>query len=254
MGWSGDKELLEIFIRHGEDIPVQTSDGCTLLCLAVANMHTEVAEELLLSFVNPESYVSVINPDGNSPLHMVAANADTHMIRLLAASGADVALKNKNGTQAIHWAAACNADLGTIKILQEVGADINLKDRFGRTVLNLAAQQDKVATLKYLKDMGLDVRAKDRDGITPLHLAAHTGVEIVKWLKEAGADVNAVNMEGDRVIHWAAWWGQIGVVRYLLNNAGENVSVRGIALCCVEWSDRSGQSFEGMGCRYLRQV
>ena len=45
--WTGNKEIVEMLVREGEDVTMQDSYGWTALHLAVWNMHTDIVIFLL---------------------------------------------------------------------------------------------------------------------------------------------------------------------------------------------------------------
>src|SRR5436309_9348771 len=45
--WTGDREILQMLVREGEDVTMQDSYGWTALHLAVWNMHTDIVRFLL---------------------------------------------------------------------------------------------------------------------------------------------------------------------------------------------------------------
>ena len=70
------------------------------------------------------------------------------------------------------------------------------------------------------------MECKTRQGFTPLINAAQQGqLPVVKLLIERGARLNATQREGARAIHMASQDNRHEVVRYLVQEAGENVDV-----------------------------
>jgi ankyrin repeat protein len=68
----------------------QDTHGYTVLYLAVANLHIEIAELLVRDVTDARYYISRLSMSGTGALDVAAASGDTDMIRLLVNSGADV--------------------------------------------------------------------------------------------------------------------------------------------------------------------
>jgi ankyrin repeat protein len=73
---------------------------------------------------------------------------------------------------------------------------------------------------------GADVKAANKDGNTPLHWAVRYGqLDVVKYLvEEKGADVNAANKDGNTPLHWAVRYGKWDIVKYLVEEKGADVN------------------------------
>jgi ankyrin repeat protein len=127
--------------------------------------------------------------EGTTPLMRAAKNGDTAAIRVLMAHGADVSLKQKNGTTALMLAAGVGRGTGVfakdyateaelldaVKFLTESGADVNAANDSGQTALHIAAQASD-GIVKYLAEHGAKLDAKDKQGRTALDVAMGTGV------------------------------------------------------------------------------
>lgn len=67
-----------------------------------------------------------VDPSGATPLHVAARGGDAELVDLLVgpSGNADIRLRDGEGSQALHIAAACG-HLGVVKILVEkAGADL----------------------------------------------------------------------------------------------------------------------------------
>ena len=88
--------------------------------------------------------------------------------------------------------------------LLEAGADLEVRDEDGSTALHGAAGGGAVEAVMTLLEVGVDLEARNLDGSTPLHLAARDGVaEVVMTLLEAGADPGARNNDGKQPFEYA---------------------------------------------------
>jgi ankyrin repeat protein len=227
--WSGDRRTIEAFIGKSYEPVMEAQDthGYTVLYLAVANLHIEIAELLVRDVTDARYYISRLSMSGTGALDVAAASGDTDMIRLLVNSGADVRMRNKDGMELIHWAVYYCPHSETIKLLYEVGANIHAQNADGMTAMHLAAQGNKVETMKYLnRQMGLSIQCGFFDLRTePIHVAARSGcVQPVEWLRGAGAIIRG-DSDGNYPIHLAAMNGHVGVMHYL-KEVGHDLLVR----------------------------
>ncbi|XP_034950248.1 uncharacterized protein [Chelonus insularis] len=134
------------------------------------------------------------------------------VVRTLLSCGADPAVKNAHGRNAVDVAAS------------EVIRLIYVEELLRATA---ASETDRVIQLL---SAGIDVNAWDSEGSknTPLHWAACYGnKEIVACLIDRGADINAENGCGATPLHEAVNRGDIAICQELLD-AGANPHIRAI--------------------------
>ena len=123
-----------------------------------------------------DSYRTVFNRVGATPLLMAAKGADTEMITFLATHGADVKATTKQGSNALMLAA---------------GVELQYPDEDGGT--GPMALEAVKATMGF----GLDVNALNTAGDTALHGAAYRGWNpIVELLVAKGAKLDVANKKG----------------------------------------------------------
>ena len=115
-------------------------------------------------------------PSEPAALHDAAKKGDTHRVRELLATGADVNAKTNTGSilfdeeTPLHYATFFG-HVEAMKVLIEAGADVNAKEKYGKTPLHHAASQGDVKATKLLLEAGADVSAKEKYGSTPLSRA-----------------------------------------------------------------------------------
>src|SRR5205814_3400554 len=102
--WTGDREILQMLVREGEDVTMQDSYGWTALHLAVWNMHTDIVR-FLLQTAAQVPWVSTQSQNCLSALHLATCNNDVEVIKILLNVSADLSLKDHNGGTPMHWAA-----------------------------------------------------------------------------------------------------------------------------------------------------
>jgi len=146
---------------------------------------------------------------GWAPLHRAAFPGHANIVAPLVAAGADPnlpgrSLSDTDGDTPLHIAAA-QGRLEMVKALLDAGAR-ELGDSAGWTPLHRAALGGKADVAAYLVARSFNVRAKD--GWTPLHAAAGAvydgSWDILRLLLERGADPNARCAEGWTPLHAAA--------------------------------------------------
>ena len=120
------------------------------LALALAGAATGGHAALCQRFLTRGAVVnSVAGRNQSTPLmHALrgsAAPASAEIVRLLIDAGADVGVKNRYGTLALHVAVWCGASLDTIRLLLRSGAatHVDIKNEFGYTPATIAAEKDR---------------------------------------------------------------------------------------------------------------
>ena len=145
-----------------------------------------------------------VNARGDRPLYIAAYEGTAEMVQLLIAAGADVHLRDTEGSTPLHLAAglvrrSVRSD-EIVQLLITAGADITARDERGDTPLHLAAWQDTAEIVQLLITAGADLMARNSWGRTPLHSAAEYGTaEMVQLLITAGADITARDDDGTSV-------------------------------------------------------
>ena len=123
--------------------------------------------------------------------------------------------------------AASDGDYDICLAFIEEGVNVNSThgDR-NYTPLHLASLNGSLDVVKILLDNGAVMECKDKIEFTPLIRAAAQGhLPVVKLLVERGARLDATQCNGFRAIHMASQYNRPEVVRYLVQEAGENVDV-----------------------------
>lgn len=160
-----------------------------------------------------------------TPLHDAAKMDDAQGVRSLAARGANVNARDRDGGTPLIEAAKAGS-VNAAKALLDAGAQVEAKDRFGYTALHWAAYDGQADAARLLVSRGANGNARDRDGRTPLALAAYQGYpDVAKILLDSGADPNARDANGRTALQYAAGNGYTEIVKLLVDH-GADVNYR----------------------------
>ena len=162
----------------------------------------------------------------NVPLIEAARADDAQGVRAAIDRGADVNVRQGDGTTALHWAAHRNSH-AIARLLLGAGADPNATNDLDATPLWLAAENGSARLTELLLDASADPNLTLAMGETPLMIAARSGAsETVALLLDAGADPNAAEVErGQTALMWAAAQGHAHVAQLLID-AGADLHAR----------------------------
>ena len=193
---NGHWDLAKMLIDRGSDV----NDGSLPLAADVRNLDflrpaqdrvetataLDVIKDMLAKGAKPDSTLSepipvlhnfgtnVKGPVDSTALYRAAKASDVTVMQLLIDKGANVKLKAKDETTALHAA---------------VG--IGVPPAMGDAVLKAPKAPQVIATMQLLLDHGADINAVDGTGMTPLHGAAQRGLdEVVQFLADHGAKLD----------------------------------------------------------------
>ena len=153
--------------------------------------------------------LSVVDHEGNTPLHLAARSPSSAAVFLLLRAGA-----NPNATNGALMSPLLSVVsniptfpdnlkgmLGNVLVLLlKAGATANAQDSEGESVLHWSMRcqpRQNIELTELLLRFGADPNRSNMDGETPLHLAATLGrVDVVSRLLDAGADPLRVDATG----------------------------------------------------------
>ena len=141
--------------------------------------------------------VNVLEPSMKStPLITAAALGEPEAAKILIEAGADINLKNMDGSTALMVAIVFGKDK-VAKVLIDNGADLNVKNKDGSTALHTAAFFCNVSMVKELLDKGVDKALTNNDGKTAFQIA-DAPFEKVKPIYDAVGDgIKPLGLEFD---------------------------------------------------------
>lgn len=132
--------------------------------------------------------VNLKDIDGSTALHVSRSSA---VARTLIEHGADVDARNSRGMSPLHRA----RNLGVAEVLIGHGALVNAVDNNGNTPLHLCNDTEMV---KLLLRHGASITHRNSKGETPIHLSTYGSK--VTALARAGADIDSVDNTGKTLL------------------------------------------------------
>lgn len=119
----------------------------------------------------PPALINEQNTEGQTALHLAAAEGLSRWTQLLLEAGAKPQGLNHDGFNALHLAAR-NGHSGLVKlILAKVPDLVDAKTSRGQTALHLAIMHQQLDSVKVLLASGAKVTIPDKNGLPPLLLA-----------------------------------------------------------------------------------
>jgi ankyrin repeat protein len=157
--------------------------------------------ELVKLLVEPLFNNHYTDKDGKSALHVLAARGVLQeWLPLWQADEAAINAADNNGETPLHVSAANKREESTASLLAH-NANVNARDKYGRTPLHCNALAGDLRTMELLLTHVATINAQDTSGATPLHFTASIVIrsgnrEIVKLLVSAGANTKITNNDG----------------------------------------------------------
>ena len=177
-------QMIQFLIRKGADVHSTTSDGNTILHLAITTVYVErMCFDLVKSFLNAGCNPTACNSEGETILEAAITRGYTSVVDFL------------------------------------LFRNVTLPSNIPPTALwRRAAPQ----MIRFLISKGVDVHSTTSDGDTVLHLATAMYIEtkcwdLVKCFIEAGCDPTACNSKGNTVLKSVVERGHTSVVELLLS-------------------------------------
>ncbi|KAJ3102794.1 hypothetical protein HDU96_009520 [Phlyctochytrium bullatum] len=170
----------------------------------------DVSARLILALEkNPSTKLSEKKEKPPTPLHLATIHGHAPVCEVFLQAGAYVDGREEAEMTPLIWA-ALKGHLNGAKVLVERGANIHARDCLGQTPLFHAAFHGRVDVVCFLLDKGASVDCRNKGKRTPL-------MEAVQW-----AHLNvAEDSWGERRLHNSAEYGDVDIVRLLLDNGAE---------------------------------
>eukprot|EP00903_Cladosiphon_okamuranus_P003491 g3489.t1 len=209
-GWfeaanAGDVTVMKKMVSAGFDEKTQDEDGNSALHIAAANGNETVAEYLL----NRGFSVDEKGAQGRTPLMTAVTSDQPGMVSWLLGQGADPKVKDDGGFMALMLATS----MGKAAAVEEL-APYHREDL--DSALLLAALVGQADVIDTLTNYGASVYARMEDGRTPLMLSAENGhTEAVALLMDIGASRFATTEDGSTAQSFAVAAGHDEIARMI---------------------------------------
>jgi ankyrin repeat protein len=197
---SNTKDVVEYFIRAGEEIDAKDFDGWTALFHASLGNSKDVVQTLIDAGAN----IHILNNVRETPLHLSATWNKIENVKLLLKAGLDINSKNRFGKTPLFEAVSGFGSVELIQFMINSGADVHTVSNRGTALLHMAVT-DKKNKIDVLISAGANVNVLDRDLDTPLMYATNAGAEVenILALLKAGADKTLKNSRGKTAYDYA---------------------------------------------------
>lgn len=218
-----DTRLLRALIAKGANVN-RASGGITPLLAATRDSWHGRAEAVLTLLANGAD-PSLVDGEGNSPLHGAVLSAEPGVAAMLLDAGAPINVLNAAGDSPLSL--ACHAaNWPLVEFLLERGAAAAPAGGMPALVAAAGIGDDDATGVKRLLKQRVPVDAVDGQQRSALAVAAAEGhVEIVQALCQAHAQVDIADLRGSTPLMEAARAGAGGVVQ-LLVEAGADIGAR----------------------------
>jgi ankyrin repeat protein len=185
----GDKTLAKIadvLIAAGADLNSKINTGETALSVAIGNEYPLVATTLL----NARASVDLTDNNGWTPVMLAVYLGKIDIIKQALPLSSDLNIKNSDGWAALHLTAnnhsyggdALQAKIATLLIKN--GANVNLRTREGSTALHFAAANNQIEVLKALLATNASINIRNHKGWSAKDEATKAkNTQIVRLLK-----------------------------------------------------------------------
>jgi cytohesin len=200
-------------------VPIRDGEGNTVLHICAANQ----LDNFIVSLTEKKFHTHTTNHIGYTALHSACKAGHESSAHLLLDAGFDPNIRAIGGTTALHFTIS-HGELSIIRLLIERGADISARTSGGYTGLHWAVDSPNGQVAALLVSCGAEVDRQDDFGRTPLHWAAYQGDGgMMEMLLEAGADPSRRDHDGYTPVDLAAQEGLERIVRRFERKGGSGV-------------------------------
>lgn len=215
-----DKELYEVFEKHGVDlVKEENENGANVLLLVAPFLSNE--KELDYYLDKGLAFNSTDNV-GNGIFNYAAKKGNIPFLKLLIDKGVDYKTLNNEGGNAFLFAAqgtrGHSNSIELYEYLQHLGLEPNIVTQEGYTPLHhLAYGNTKPEIFEFFLSAGADVHQKDGNGNTPfLNATSRNKLGMVELLFPRVRDLNLTNEKGQTALMLAVQNNSPEVVDFLL--------------------------------------
>ena len=232
----GLEGLVRLLVEKGANIGEKEARGWTPLEIAVHERNANVIRLFLKLWPNENQ--------NEMPLHRAIREGDDTEVNLLLTSGADMEKKDREGKNALHWAAIMGKKRVLQQLLDDNGSVVGEIDDEGRTALHCAASMKHYEVAQLLLERKVDISAKDGRGRTALHSATmFWGAEATaELLLRHGADIMARDHQGSTALHSTAQCDDRFTADVLLRTGADILAKDNLGRTALHLATSSGSS------------
>nr|XP_058941683.1 transient receptor potential cation channel subfamily A member 1-like [Pocillopora verrucosa] len=242
----GNIKIVELCLLNGSRVRCpKTSDKSTAFHLACAQGSMEIVK-LLASYDLSICRITLLDAEGQTPLHRAATNNHVSVVEYLLDQGAAIDPPDKSRRTPLYQATSKGA-VDTVGFLLKRGADVTVKTIQLRSVIHAAVPFPNVMELLLrVPSSAYLITDKDYKSLTPADYAAAKGQsKTISLLMETNkAAASSTSNELDTPLHIAAKFGWLPIVESLLVgrnvrmiNLQNNKGMTPLHLACSEGND-----------------
>ncbi|XP_058452041.1 L-asparaginase-like [Malaya genurostris] len=154
-------------------------------------------------------------------VNTAVVSRDVGKLNTLKGYGADLSAENYDRRAALH-VACCEGNFEVVQFLLQNGAAIHIRDRYDRTPLMDAILNDHHQIIRLLIKCGAHLTGSIRAiGDSLCNAAARNLMTRLESYRIAGADMSQEDSSGRTALHVAAMYGNMEIVKYLIQNYAE---------------------------------
>lgn len=200
--FKGELAELEALLEKSDvDVNKIDSDGRTPLQVALKAGHPDIVDLLMEYKADP----STEDPEGNPALHAAVLQSSLGMLAVILQQDGLCNSENRDKRTPLYLAVMeCTQPhvASIIEALVKAGANLNQKFADDRTLLHLAALNNKLEAMTALLTLGASVTAVDVSFSIPLHFAASGNyLDACKVLLDFGSGPNLRDDKGHTCLH-----------------------------------------------------
>lgn len=180
----GNLRLAETLLTQGAFARAQDEKGQPVLHSAIRQDRIDLCLLLLVWGADPNAKDNT----GRTSLHVAAELKDyLGMVDLMVANGGLCTVVNQNGETPLHQAAFIGNE-EALEIMLEAGADLLGRDELGQTPLHHAMKGKNPAKVsRLLMQWGAKLNVRDKQGISPLRIAMNRELDdLARHLRSMG--------------------------------------------------------------------
>ena len=213
--FTGNFDLVKLFIMHGANYEAKTKDGFSPLHIATTLNNLEVVKYLFDCGANIKSKTN----KSMTPLHIASLNNDIEIIKFLIDNGADIESQNTAGFSPLYIAAR-KGNFEAVKYLIQCGANIESHEKNGYTPLLIAVKNGYKEITNHLINCGANIEAVENKGYSPLEMAIFINnkrdrLDIYQTLISHGSNTHHIDKIGNTLLHVAASQGDITLIKLI---------------------------------------